>query len=289
MKSMTGFGKSEIELSIGKITVEARSENHRFLDMSVTTPDALGSMEGEISDAAKYVILRGKVRISVTAENHRAKRAAVNIELARESLKSLERLRSELGIASGIGLEHLLSVREFFLAETKAAISEEDLSKIKMAVLGAVGRLDETRALEGAKLESDLAARVENLAELAERIKSKRETSLREIGERAKERIMKLLEDREIDQNRLYQELAIIAERSDITEELVRAGAHTARFREILGKSGSIGKELDFLVQELNREATTIAAKSKDAEISHLTIEFRSELEKMKEQIQNIE
>jgi uncharacterized protein (TIGR00255 family) len=289
MKSMTGFGKSEEETSLGKILVEARAENHRFLDIDFQFPEAISSIEPELTQIVKKSIIRGKVRITIAPEVTRSKPPVINIELAKESLKTLERLKRELGMKEQTSLEHLLMIKEFFSSETKPIAGKKDLAKIKRALMRAVERLDETRVAEGKKLEKDLKHRIERVEKLIGKVKVKRENSTREISEKLRERMNKLLEDTQIDETRLYQEIAFLIERSDITEEIVRLGAHIDKFKEILSKEGSIGRELDFLLQEMNREAGTISAKSKDAEISHVIIEFRSEIEKMREQVQNIE
>jgi len=289
MKSMTGFGKSEEETNLGKIVVEARTENHRFLDINFQFPETISSIEPDLTQIVKKFIIRGKVRITIASEAIRSKLPVINIELAKESLRTLEKLKKELGMEKETKLEHLLMIKEFFSSETKAVASKEDLAKIKGALSKAVEKLDETRVAEGKKLEKDLKRRIEKVEKLIGKVKAKRKNSTREISEKLRDRMNKLLEDTQIDETRLYQEIAILAERSDITEEIVRLGAHICKFKEILGKQGSIGRELDFLLQEMNREAGTISAKSKDAEISHFIIEFRSELEKMREQVQNIE
>jgi uncharacterized protein (TIGR00255 family) len=286
---MTGFGKSEEETSLGRIVVEARSENHRFLDIDFQLPDLVSSIEPDLTQIVKKFILRGKVRITIAPEALRNKLPVINIELAKKSLRILEKLKNELKIKEETKLDHLLMMKEFFSSEVKPTFTKEDYSKIKRALLRAIEKLDEARLSEGKKLKKDLRQRVEKVEKLVEKIKAKRKNSTKELSEKLKDRINKLLEDTQIDETRLHQEIALIAERSDITEEIIRLKAHISKFKETLGKNGSIGRELDFLLQEMNRETGTIAAKSKDAEISHFTIEFRSEIEKMREQVQNIE
>lgn len=289
MKSMTGFGKSEGETSLGKIIVEARAENHRFLDMSFQLPEQISILESELGEIVKKSVLRGKVRISIAPEMLKNRRPSINVELAKESMQTLEKLKKELGMKEETELRHILMIKEFFSSEVKPTANKEDYNKIKAALVKAIEKLDDTRSAEGKKLEKDLKQRIDKLDKLTDKIKTKRKTSTKELADKLKERLNKLLKETEIDDSRLNQEIAILVERSDITEEIVRLKAHLGKFKEIFGKDGSVGRELDFLLQEMNREAGTIAAKSKDVDISHFTIEFRSELEKIKEQVQNIE
>lgn len=289
MKSMTGYGKSEIETKHGKLVVEMRSENHRFLDIKFQLPESIVSIENQLSEAVKNMILRGKVRVSVTLETSKNNSSTLNIDLAKKTKTNIDKLKKELGILEETRLEHFLMIREIFTGETKQTLSRNEASEIMKTVLQAIKKLDQSRASEGKKLEKDIKQRLKMIEKLSVTIKSKRKDFVKNTSVKLKERIEKLLEDKKIDEERLYQETAYLAERSDITEELVRLKAHIGKFRETTNKKGSIGKELDFLLQEMNREAGTISAKSKDAEISHCIIDLRSEMEKIREQVQNIE
>ena len=289
MKSMTGYGKSEIKTKYGKLVVETRSENHRFLDIKFQLPESTLSIENQLSEAVKNLILRGKVRVTVTLESLRSNSFLLNIDLAKKTKTNIDQLKKELGIKEETRLEHFLMIREIFTGETKQTLSKNETAEITKTVLEAIKKLDQSRASEGKKLEKDIKLRLKMIDKLTATIKSKREDFIKNTSIKLKERIEKLLEDTKIDEERLYQETAYLAERSDITEELVRLQAHISKFRETSNKKGSIGKELDFLLQEMNREAGTISAKSKDAEISHCIIDLRSEMEKIREQVQNIE
>ena len=289
MKSMTGYGKSEVETKYGKLVVETRSENHRFLDIKFQLPDSTLSIENQLSEAVKNLILRGKIRVTVTLEASRNNSFSLNLDLAKKTKTNIDKLKKELGIKEETRLEHFLMIREIFAGETKQTLSRNETAEIIKTVLEAIKKLDQARASEGKKLERDIKQRLKMIDKLTVTIKSKRKDFIKNTSIKLKERIEKLLEDTKIDEERLYQETAYLAERSDITEELVRLKAHISKFRETSNKKGSIGKELDFLLQEMNREAGTISAKSKDAEISHCIIDLRSEMEKIREQVQNIE
>lgn len=289
MKSMTGFGKSEAETTFGRVVVEARSENHRFLDIKLQLPESISSIEPELTESVKKFLKRGKVRIVVSLEGVKNNTPVLNLELAKEYGKNLDILRKEIGINEEIRIEHFLLIKDIFSAESPASLGKKQIEELQGVLCDALVKLDETRDIEGKKLQKDLRTRIGNIEKLAKEITAKRKDFMKATSAKLQERISKLLADVQIDEARLFQETAYMTERSDITEELVRLKAHTGKFRENIRKHGSIGKELDFLVQEMNREAGTISAKAKDAEISHLTIELRSELEKIREQIQNIE
>jgi uncharacterized protein (TIGR00255 family) len=286
---MTGYGKSEVETENGKIVVETRSENHRFLDIKFQLPDSTLSIENQLSEAVKNSILRGKIRVTVNLESAKNNAISINLEAAKNTKRNIDQLKKELGIKEEARLEHYLMIREIFASDTKQALSKNEIAVITKTVLDAISKLDQSRTSEGRKLEKDIRQRLRIIEKLAVKIKSKRKDFIKDTSIKLKERIEKLLEDNKIDEEKLYQETAYLAERSDITEELVRLKAHISKFRETCGKKGSIGKELDFLLQEMNREAGTISAKSKDAEISHFIIDLRSEMEKIREQVQNIE
>jgi len=289
MKSMTGYGKSESETKYGKLIVETRSENHRFLDIKFQLPDSTLSIENQLSEAVKNLILRGKIRVSVSFEDTKNNSFVLNLDLAKKSKKNIDKLKKELGIKEDARLEHFLMIKEIFSAEAKHTLNRNDNADIVRTVVQAIKKLDEARISEGKKLEKDIKSRLQIIERLTTKIKSKRKDFIKNTSSKLQERIQKILEDTNIDEQRLYQETAFLAERSDITEELVRLKAHIDKFRETSRKKGSIGKELDFLLQEMNREAGTISAKSKDAEISHFIIDLRSEMEKIREQVQNIE
>ena len=213
----------------------------------------------------------------------------MNIELAKDSFHMLEKLKKELLIHDKTRLEHVLLLKEFFSYESKPALNKVYLNKIKTALRNAMRRLDEARISEGKKIEKDLRSRIQKLEKIMKQVNAKRSGFRKTFSENIKSRISKLLDEKQLDESRLSQEIALMAERTDITEEIIRLKAHISKLNETIKKNHSIGRECDFLLQEMNREAGTISAKSKDASISHLIIDFRSEIEKMREQVQNIE
>jgi uncharacterized protein (TIGR00255 family) len=286
---MTGYGNSEIETNLGKIIVEAKSENYRFLDINMQLPESVLSIEPELIEIIKQYVTRGKLRIVLISEELRRRTPVMNIKLAKDSFRMLQKLKKELPIQDKTRLEHVLLLKEFFSYESKPTLNKVYFNKIKIALRSAMAKLDEARTSEGEKIEKDLRNRIQKLERISKQVNEKRSGFKKTFSESIKGRIGKLLDDKQLDESRLNQEIALIAERTDITEEIVRLKAHITKFNQTIKKNHSIGRECDFLLQEMNREAGTISAKSKDASISHLIIDFRSEIEKMREQVQNIE
>ena len=289
MKSMTGFASSTSTYKEGKITIEARSENHRFLDVKFQIPEQLNSLEAEFMEIAKKQISRGKVKLSINIEDTNNRIIKFNNEAGKNYFASLKKFMRELGINDDINLNHILMFKELYNGETRKTISKTTLGNIKKVLNETLKKLNRSRAVEGKKLSTDLLKRINKCKRIVTSIRKKRRGFAKESSKKLKERIETLLADKNIDEARLYQEVAILSERSDITEELVRLDAHFEKFIETTNNKLPVGKELDFLIQEMNRESGTISAKSKDANISHYIISLRSELEKMREQIQNIE
>lgn len=289
MKSMTGFASSGISDKEGKITIEARSENHRFLDIKFQIPEHLNSLETDFMELAKKQVSRGKVKLSINIEDNKNRVIKFNNDAGKKYLSSLKKFIRDIGIKDEINLNHILMFKELYNGETKKTISKTSFKNIKRVLNDTLKKLDRSKAAEGNKLRLDLIKRINNCKKLIANIRKKRNNFAKEASKKLKERIENLLTDTNIDEDRLYQEVAILTERSDITEELVRLDAHIDKFIETTSSKLPVGKELDFLIQEMNRESGTISAKSKDANISHYIISLRSELEKMREQIQNIE
>jgi uncharacterized protein (TIGR00255 family) len=285
---MTGFGRTELQTSLGTIAIEARSENHRYLDINYQLPDSLTKIENNIAEIVKKYISRGKFRINITAKLNN-KGSHLDGNLAKNSLIMLEKLKKDLKINGETKLEHLLMLKDLFTTESDEEFNKNDLNKILNGLKSVIKKVHETRKQEGKYLKTELLKRIGKIEKLLGKIKARRQSFPKETKDKLKERVNLLLEDSQIEQSRLVQEIAILAEKSDFTEETVRLNAHIKRFKDTMNKNTPVGRELDFLVQEMNREAGTISAKSKDARISHYIIELRSDLEKIREQIQNVE
>lgn len=290
MKSMTGFAESSVNTEIGKILVDIRSENHRFLDVKASVPESFLQMETVLEDRMKNSIQRGKLRLRLSVQANRKERQRLSEKVLRENHNSLKRINSALGLKTEVGIEHLLMMENSFDNHVAPEISRETEARIKEAVIKALVKFNKSRETEGQKLEKAILGRLEIIRKAVDSVKKKRKEFVKKSEKKTKEKIEKIFSSRLKSDPLISQEAAaIVTEKSEIDEEIVRLEAHISKFRKTARKKGPVGKELDFLVQEMNREAGTISAKCKDAGISHLTINIRLELEKIREQIQNIE
>ena len=270
--------------------VDIRSENHRFLDVNASVPESLLQLETAIEDRLKSSIQRGKLRLKLSVQTNRRERQRLSERVLRENHSSLKKISSALGLKTEIGIEHLLMMENSLENQIGPEVSRETETKIKEAVAKALIKFNRSRETEGQKLEKAILGRMETIKKTVEGVKKRRKEFVRKSEKKTKERIEKIFSSRHKNDPIISQEAAaIVTEKSEIDEEIVRLEAHISKFRKTARKKGSVGKELDFLVQEMNREAGTISAKCKDAGISHLTINIRLELEKIREQVQNIE
>ncbi|NIP31918.1 MAG: YicC family protein [Candidatus Dadabacteria bacterium] len=289
MKSMTAFGESSINTKIGKVLIEIKSENHRFLDLKMQISEPLSSLETIATEMINNVIIRGKVRLKITLNENLNIKTSLRKDNFNENYKILNKIKNELGLKEEIKFEHILTLDDLFNTELKFDLSKTTKDKIVNCIKRALNKFNVNREIEGKKLSKDILSRIKNIKHILNNIKKKRKYFAKEASAKITERIENLLKDSQIDQTRVIQEVAFLTERSDISEEIVRLDAHISKFVDTSSEKGSLGKELDFLIQEMNRECGTISAKCKDADISHLTISLRSELEKIREQVQNIE
>lgn len=290
MKSMTGFAESSVNTEVGKITVDIRSENHRFLDVNASVPESFLQMETAIEERLKNSIQRGKLRLRLSVQTNRKERQRLSEKVLRENHSSLKRINSALGLKTEIGIEHLLMMENSFESQVGPEVSKETQARIREAIIKALAKFNRSRETEGQKLEKAILGRLEIIRKTVDGVKKRRKEFVKKSEKKTKEKIEKIFSSRHKNDPLISQEAAaIVTEKSEIDEEIVRLEAHISKFRKTAKKKGPVGKELDFLVQEMNREAGTISAKCKDAGISHLTINIRLELEKIREQVQNIE
>jgi uncharacterized protein (TIGR00255 family) len=291
LKSMTGYGRSDTGSS-GRIwTVEVKSVNNRFLDAKVKLPKNYAPLEDEIRRRIGNYHQRGRVDllVSVTGDFSDLVKINVNIELAKNYRQSLSRLARELDIDANIDLPLLIGLPDVMTREQQSEDLESVRSLLFVGIDQALAQCLEMRRVEGEALSRDLGGRLQLFADLLEsiardipRLKEEREKGLQE-------RLDRLLGAVGLDPVRLAQEAAIIVDKADVTEEMVRLRSHIDQFEELLESDEPVGRKLDFLIQEFLREVNTIASKISDAETAHKTVSLKSELEKMREQIQNIE
>ena len=291
IKSMTGYGKGEASAQNGTFTVEIRSVNHRYGEISVRMPRMFYAFENEVKRLAASVLKRGKIDISVQWEESAAVNAVPQLDMAvaRGYYEAYSRLAKELNLPQDAPPAFIMS-QKGVMKEGATVVDETELEpQLLAAVRAAVIALDGMRFREGEALAEDLKARRKQIAEWSSHINERTPQMVLEYRQKLKARLEQLLDGAEMDESRLAQEVALLADRCDITEELVRLASHFSQFDEALGSAEPVGRKLDFLMQEMNREVNTIGSKSNDAGITSLVIQIKAEMEKMREQVQNVE
>ncbi|MEZ4374058.1 MAG: YicC/YloC family endoribonuclease [Polyangiaceae bacterium] len=289
MRSMTGFGFGEADLDNGRVVIEIRSLNHRFLDVRVRLPGDLQDQASFLEQLARSELGRGRYDIGVRVEGT-AQARLFSEERARGVYQALARLRDELAPGTDLPvsvlgqLSHLITASP---ADTETPVQAALASAMKRAL----GALKEMRETEGETLRAELEARLGKAREAAQRIAERAPEAIAHQHQRLRERVGRLLSDTgvQLDPTRLAQEVALLADKSDITEELVRLESHFDQFASLLEDPQAVGRRLDFLLQEMARESNTIGAKSQDAGLSHLVVELKAEVERLREQVQNVE
>ena len=291
IKSMTGYGRGEWQEGERRVEVEVKSFNHRYLDISPHLPRRLNSLEAQVRNLIKQLVSRGRVEVSVqTDDSSRVEqKLELDIALARDYHLALKTLQQELGILGEIRLETLANFRDIFSRKEVETDLEKEWASLQVALEAALRSLEQMRRDEGLALRGDFLGRLTSIEEMAGKIEKKAPLALEACRDRLAQRVQELSRGIPVDEVRLAQEVAYLAERSDITEELVRIRSHLNQFREMLDDSEPVGRKLEFLLQEINREANTIGSKASDAGIAQEAMEIKSELEKMREQVQNVE
>lgn len=291
IRSMTGYGKKDGTSQQATVTVELRAVNHRFLEVAVRVPRSLAQLEDAVRKAVQQRCLRGRVDVSVSVQAAGGSLKAVHIDqaLAKQYHAALKKLQKTLGLRGAVDLSMIAGFRDI-VSMTDEPVDTEHLGKTVMRVLGgALTDLEKMRKREGEALAKDLAVHLDAIRE-AQAVVAKKAPDLANIAfNRMKARIETLLQSELPDPARLQQELAVYADRSDISEELVRLESHMVQFDQTLRSQESVGKTLEFLLQEMGREVNTIGSKASDAEIAALVVRMKAELEKLREQVQNVE
>jgi uncharacterized protein (TIGR00255 family) len=281
MQSMTGFGASEK----GSFRVEMRSLNHRFLEISMKISPRLSQHEIPLRNMVKKRFARGKFDVLVSLKEEENPRVKVHRGLAREIYTSLLMLKEELSLSGTIGIETIAGFRELI-------VSEEDLpdtDALYPAFTEAMDRVQDMRDREGESIAQDMRSRLERVEHMNAQVSLLCPDVVGKCKERFMERLTLLFGDAQYDEARLLQEAAIIAEKTDISEEITRIQSHVKQMRQILSEGDTIGRKVEFILQELNREVNTVASKANDYRVSSVTVEMKAELEKMREQAQNIQ
>jgi uncharacterized protein (TIGR00255 family) len=291
IKSMTGYGRVEALCDGRNIVVEAKSVNHRFLEIALRTPALLYPLEMEYKKKIGERFKRGRMDISIRLEGEGTETSKVNLnmDIARNYFDVLNRLRDELHIQEPVKLKNLIGFRDIFTPPTETHLDDTFLAQVEATLQEALTILSNMRQEEGIALYSDMQMRLDLLKGMAETIRTRAPQVVLEYQKRLADRIKELTAGFELDVARLAQEVAMMADRCDITEELVRMQSHIAQFEALLQSDEAEGRKIDFLLQEMNREINTIGSKSNDVEIARQVIEAKSELGKLREQAQNIE
>ncbi|HTY21138.1 MAG TPA: YicC/YloC family endoribonuclease [Geobacteraceae bacterium] len=291
IKSMTGYGKHEVTLEHGRIIAEIRAVNHRYGEVFVKLPRSLLSLENDVRKCIAERLKRGKIEVYVQFEGVAGAGGtpAINIPLAKAYYDAFVKLKDSLGLYDPVPLSLIASQKDLLISEESGESYDSVRGALIDAVRMAVDHLDAMRLREGRALLEDLRPRRLLLSALLTRVTERSPNAVAENAARFKARVMQLTGDNGIDEGRLVQEIALMADRWDINEELVRFRSHLKQFDETMEMDEPIGRKLDFLIQELNREVNTIGSKANDAEITSIIVELKSELEKIREQVQNIE
>ncbi len=294
--SMTAFGRARCLSADGTkdITAEIKSVNSRYLDATVKLPRMYSFLEEKVKGyLTEKGISRGKVEIFVGVDvlSQTGLETGLDTAVAASYIEALKKLRDEFSLPDDITVMKVAQNREIFTVKHPDDDAEKDWADVKQALDSAIDAFLERRAAEGKRLMDDVAAKIEGIREIAARIKELSEKDISGYSEKLTERIKKLLADFdvEISEQRILTEAAIFADKAAIDEELVRLSSHFDSFYEIAGSGEPAGRKLDFLIQEMNRETNTMGSKANNAEIAHLVVDIKAELEKIREQIQNIE
>ncbi|MBI5059711.1 YicC family protein [candidate division KSB1 bacterium] len=290
--SMTGFGRGEASAEGIRVYAEIRTVNNRYLDFGYRAPRSLQNFEPELRELCRSRIQRGKLNLTLNESRGVDAPSVLRIDTgaAQKLARELHELAVELGLHGGLSLEHLLHFPEILFPVENPQVAELMLTLARAATEAALADLKRMREAEGRNLADDLLERTHEIERALGEIVEKQDGLPQRALEKMRERIKRLVAGESYDDNRLEMELAFLADRLDITEEAVRLRGHIAAFRKTLeSPAGTAGKRLEFLLQEMNRESNTIGSKTSSLDISHLSLRMREEIERMREQVQNIE
>lgn len=292
LKSMTGYGKGERSNNDFKIKAELKSVNHRYLDITVKLPRYLIYLEESIKKLVKERLGRGKVDVFINLdfESLSSLEVKVDIPLAMSFKQALSDLKEQLQLDDSIRLGNILSIPDVIRTEKRDLDEVSVWETLKGALESALDQISSMREAEGLQLKLDMLAKLNVIEGIVEEVRSRSPRVVEEYKKKLNDRVQSLLEDPSvIDQDRLALEVAIYADKSSIDEELTRMNSHIGQFRAIVDEEGAVGRKLDFLIQEFNREVNTMGSKSSDSIIVNKVVELKSEIEKIREQVQNIE
>ena len=291
IRSMTGFGRAQKTIDGRDITVEVKSVNHRFFEFSCRVPRAYGYLEGKLKGYLQGRISRGKVDVGVIVVNADGANAniEINYELAKSYTTGLRELGEKLNIKDDLSLSTISHFSDIFIVKKGLEDEETIWDSVREVLDDASEKFVQMRAAEGENLKADCEARLDSIEKSLAFIESRSPTVVQEYRDRLYNKLKDILVDKNIDEQRILTEAAIFSEKTAVDEETVRLHSHIAQFRNIITLREPVGRKLDFLVQEFNREINTIGSKAQDLEIARVVVDMKSEIEKIREQIQNIE
>ncbi|GKH32662.1 YicC family protein [Muricomes sp. OA1] len=291
IKSMTGFGRSEVQKESRKFTVELKGVNHRYLDVNIRMPKKLNFFETSIRSLLKKYANRGKIDIFITYEDTSENQVSLkyNASLAAEYLKYLKQMEEEFGLENDVRVSTLSRYPEVITMEEQCEDEEELWNGLEEALKGAFLQFVETRTNEGENLRNDILEKLDGMEKLVAYIEERSPEIIAEYRSKLETKVHELLADTQIEESRIAAEVILFADKICTDEEVVRLKSHIGHMRDTLGEKEGIGRKLDFIAQEMNREANTILSKANDLEVSNCAIGLKTEIEKVREQIQNIE
>lgn len=293
LKSMTGFGRGEFTDEKCRVVVEIKTVNHRYSDINIRMPRRYSFVEDKLKSVIKKYVKRGKADVSVMVENIKESDITIKLNepILKQYIENFDKLKEDFGIKDEISFRLLAELPEIFKQIPEIDDEEEVVKRIIEPAIEAGKNLDDMRIIEGEKLSEDLLYRGDIIKGLVDKIEKKSETVPIEYTKKLKDRIEELLNNSvEIPEDRILLEAAIFADKCNITEELIRLNSHMDQMKYIIQSGiGTEGKKLDFLVQEMNREANTIGSKANEIEITNLVLQIKAEIEKIREQVQNIQ
>ena len=291
IRSMTGFGRGEATVDGRDITVEIKSVNHRYFEFNCRTTRGFGFLEEKLKSYIKERVSRGKIDMFVSLSQKEDTEAIVKINpsLARGYINALKKLSDEYGVKDDISVSTVSSYSDIFQVHKAPEDEEEVWNSVKPVLDTALNNFITMRETEGEKMKADVMSRAKHILSIVDEIESRSPERVKEHEARLKERIEELLGSADYDEQRVITEVAIFADKVAVDEETVRLRSHFDQLKNLMDGDGEVGRKLDFIIQEMNREANTIGSKANDSNLSHMVVDIKAEIEKIREQIQNIE
>lgn len=291
IRSMTGYGSSRQIIDNREISVEIRSVNHRYFELNCRTPREMGFLEEKIKGAVKSGVFRGKIDVfvAVGADENEQATVTVNHSLASGYVNALKEIAQRYDVQDDISVSAVARYNDIFKVIKPEADEEKIWSAVSTVLNDALDKFIKMRSVEGEKLYEDINGRCRTILQLVSKVEERSPQTVAEYRKKLTERMNEVLSTAAVDEQRIITEAAIFADKIAVDEETVRLRSHFDQFEKVLKSDGSVGRKIDFLLQEMNREANTIGSKVQDADLAHIVVEIKAELEKIREQIQNVE